>query len=94
MTEIRERPSPILKMSMAAPLGGDTGSPEEPTTFLEDVDGGALGDNDGDPAELITYLGDVDGGPPGPRGGSGLHPRFEKCVVTCMGSIDKRNSAD
>jgi hypothetical protein len=43
MTEIRERPSPILKMSMAGPLGGDTGSPEEPTTFLEDVDGGAPG---------------------------------------------------
>jgi hypothetical protein len=50
------------------------------------------GDNR-DPIAPTICLEDVDGRPPGPRGGSGLHPTFEKCVVTCMGSIDKSNSA-
>jgi hypothetical protein len=43
MPEDRECPPPMLKTSMAAPLGGDAGGPGVPTTYAEDVDGGALG---------------------------------------------------
>jgi hypothetical protein len=39
----REHPPPILKTSMAGPLGSDAGDPGRPTTYLEDVDGGLPG---------------------------------------------------
>jgi hypothetical protein len=35
----------------------------------------------------------VDGGAPGAHGVSGLYPRSERCVVTCIGIIDRSNSA-
>jgi hypothetical protein len=41
MSEIQERPPPILKTSMTGLLGGDAGVPGAPITYLEDVDGRA-----------------------------------------------------
>jgi hypothetical protein len=67
MTEVRECSPPILKMSMAVPLGGDVGDPRVPTTYLEDVYGKPLGGDAGDPGAPTTYLKDVDGKPPGRR---------------------------
>jgi hypothetical protein len=42
VSEVRERPTFILKISIVGLLGGDAGDPGAPTTFLEDVDGGPL----------------------------------------------------
>jgi hypothetical protein len=39
MPEIRERPPPMSKISIAGPLGGDAGDPVAPSTYVEDVDG-------------------------------------------------------
>jgi hypothetical protein len=39
LSEIRERPPPMSKTSMAFPLGGANVDPGALTTFLEDVDG-------------------------------------------------------
>jgi hypothetical protein len=54
---------------------------------------GPMGGDVGCPGAPTTFLEDVVGGPPVPHEESSLHPRFEKCVVTCMGSTDKNNSA-
>jgi hypothetical protein len=63
MTEIRELPPPILKTSMAGPLGGDDRDPERPPPILKMSMVGPLGDYAGSPGAPITYLGDIDGGP-------------------------------
>jgi hypothetical protein len=41
ISEIRERPPPMLKTSMMGPLRGDVGGLGAPTTYVEDVDGEA-----------------------------------------------------
>jgi hypothetical protein len=38
--EIRERPPPLSEMSMAGPLGGNTGRSGAPTTCVKDMNGG------------------------------------------------------
>jgi hypothetical protein len=43
MTEIRERPPPVLKISMASPLGGDNGDLGASTIYFEDINGGTHG---------------------------------------------------
>jgi hypothetical protein len=62
--ETRERPPPILKTLMAAPLGGGVGGLGASTTYFEDIDGGPLGGDVGGPEAPTTYPEDVDGGPP------------------------------
>jgi hypothetical protein len=66
MSEIWERPPPIWKTLMAAPLGGDARDPGASTTFLKDVDGRPPGGDARDPGAPITYVEDVDGGPLAP----------------------------
>jgi hypothetical protein len=61
--EIRERPSPMLKTSMTAPLGGDAGDSGAHTTYLEDVNGGPLGGDVEGLGAPTTYLEYVDGEP-------------------------------
>jgi hypothetical protein len=43
MMEVRECSPPILKMSMAGPVGGDAEDPGAPTTYFEHVNGGPPG---------------------------------------------------
>jgi hypothetical protein len=89
-----ECPPFMSKTSMAAPLGGDDGDPRAPTTIVRDVNGGS-------PRRQRWKIGSAhhlcqrhEWWAPGPCVGSDPHPRSKKCVVTCMSSIDKSNSAD
>jgi hypothetical protein len=66
---------------------------ERPPPILKTSMVGSLGGDVGGLRAPTTCVKDVDGGPPDPCGGSSLYPRSEKCVVTCMESIDKSNSA-
>jgi hypothetical protein len=65
--EVRECPPPMLKTSMAGPLGGDARDPRAYTTYVEDVDGRPLGGDVGDPKVPTTYVEDVDDEPLGRR---------------------------
>jgi hypothetical protein len=69
--EVRECSPPILKTSMAGPVGGDAEESVAPTTYLEDIDGGPLGGDDGDrerpPPILKTLMaGPIGGDDKGP----------------------------
>jgi hypothetical protein len=52
---------------------------------------GPLGGGARDPRAPTINAKNIDGGPPTPKGGSGLHPRFERCVVNLHG-YDKQKS--
>jgi hypothetical protein len=63
--EVRECSPPILKTSMAGPVGGDAEESVAPTNYFEDIDGGPLGGDDGDPRAPTTNFEDTDGRPHG-----------------------------
>jgi hypothetical protein len=92
MLETREHPPHMSKTLMAVPLGGDTGDLGAPTTFVEDVNGGAPGGDARDLGASTTYVEDVDVGPPAPLGGP-VSSMVRIYAVTCIGSIDRSNSA-
>jgi hypothetical protein len=88
MSETQEHPPPILKMSMAGSLGGDAGDLGVPTTYLEDADGGPLEvmleTQEHPPPILKTSM----------ACSLGVRPlsMVQRCVVICIGSIDRSNS--
>jgi hypothetical protein len=83
-------------MSTAGLLGGADGDPRVPTINIKKHQWRAPWEAlleiwERPPSMLIN----IDGWPPDPYvcvggGESGLHPEFERCVVTCIGMIDKK----
>jgi hypothetical protein len=64
---------------------------EHPPSMLRNIDGGPplRGARAVDPGAPTINAKKHQWWSPGPRGGSGPHSGFERCVVTCIGVIEK-----
>jgi hypothetical protein len=86
MTEIQEHPPSIQKMSTVGPLGSGAGDPRAPTINIKkrrwQAPWQAMSEIRGRPPSTQK---NIDSGSPDPHGGSGLHPRSERCVVNLQG---------
>jgi hypothetical protein len=69
------------------PLAGADGDLEAPTINATNIDDRPLGGADGDPSASTINVTNVDDGSPGGVQSSSM---ICKCVVTYMGSIEKR----